>query len=216
MHHDNDNTLPADLPAWDAITRIRPSPTELMALLHLRHDGPRPPTLAQLGAAFPLVIRGERWRGRDGRWRDCETFEQPKGSRRAKALPVNHSRRLGGTLPFPDIKVPVSPYPSGDVALRLAVATKVRRVQDALIHASCATQGHITRLDPGTPNCDWLGGSTKPAAGHNFTYRRYGAVEDALIALIDASRAPIAANDNAPPAPRRRRSRRRQTVAMAA
>lgn len=218
----NDNTLSSDLPAWDAIARIRPSPTELMALLHLRHDGPRPPTLAQLGAAMPLVIKGERWRGRDGRWRNCETFEQPKGGRRAKPMPANNQRRLGGMVEFPDLSVPDTYASAGEDAFRLAVATMARRVQDALQARRCATQGHVTRCPPGTPNCDWLGGSTKPAAGHNFTYRRFGAVEDALIALIDANRngalakdIKAAANDNVPAA-RRRRSRRQQRVTMAA
>lgn len=219
MHHHNDNTSPADLPAWDSVTRIRPSPTELMALLHLRHGGPRPPTSAQLGAAMPLVIQGDRWRGRDGRWRNCDSFEQPKGGRRAKPMPVNDQRRLGGMVEFPDLRVPVSPYPGGDVAFRMAEATKARRVQDALTAARCATEGHVTRFDPGVSTCDWLGGSTKPAASHNFIYRRWDATEDAMIAMLDAAPCGVAANDNAP-APRRRRRRRtpawQQPVAMAA
>jgi hypothetical protein len=222
MHHDNDNTLPADLLAWDSVTRIRPSPNELMALLHLRHDGPRPPTRAQLDAAGPLVIQGERWCGRDGRWRACESYEQPRGSRRAKPLPPNHARRLCGVVEFPDLRVPDTLASAGEDAFRLAVASKVRRIQDALTHARCATQGRVTRCAPGTPNCDWLGAITKPAAGHNFTYRHYGAVEDSLIALIDANRTGVLAKDSATPAndnapaPRRRRSRRQRRAALAA
>lgn len=196
--HANDNVSLDDLPAWDSIIRIRPSPAELMALLHLRHDGPRPPTRAQLDAAVPLVIKGDRWRGRDGRWRPCETYEQPKGSRRTKPLPPNHARRLGGMVAFPNLSVPACPYPSAEASAAGQAATQSR-------HA--LTEGAVTRYPMGTPNCDWLGGITKPAASHNFIYRKQGAVEDALIALIDASRAPVAANDNVP-TPRRRRSRR--------
>jgi hypothetical protein len=180
MHYDNDNMpLKDDLPAWDSVTRIRPSPDELMALLHLRHEGPRPPTLAQLGAATPLVIKGERWCGRDGRWRDCETFEQPKGS-----------RRLG--------KQSKSPRP-----------VQVERQQD--VGAPWSRWSPVV-----ADGAEFMAGRTMPAVGGRQI--RFGAVEDAMIALLDASRMPVAANDNAP-APRRRRSRRgfaRRPVAKAA
>lgn len=205
MTHNNDNQ-----PAWDSIARIRPSPSELMALLHLRHDGLRPPTRAQLDAAVRLVIRGERWCGRDGRWRPCETYEQPKGSRRAKPIAPNHARRLGGIVEFPNLSVPTVLYPSGPVTDRIAAATVAMRVVTA---RACSVEGPVIRHPMGAPNCEWLGGTTHPSAGHNFIYRKYGAVEDAIIAAIDASRVPVAANDNAPTG-RRRRSRR--AVARAA
>ncbi|MFK4507210.1 hypothetical protein [Bradyrhizobium daqingense] len=62
-------------------------------------------------------------------------------------------------------------------------------------------------------SAEFLGGKTTPAVGGRQI--RFGAVEDAMIALIDAQRGPpIAANDNEVSG-RRRRSRRRPSRNLA-
>ena len=174
----NDNSPSADTPAWDSVMRIRPSPTELVDLLRHVAGVPIGPLRPEaLDAFVPEVLRGNEWRGRDGRWRPCESYEQPRGSRRA------------GT----------SSKPTRPVLLD--------RLQDV--------GAPWSRWSPAVADgAEFMAGRTVPALGGRQI--RFGAVEDAMIALIDAQRAPPgAAYENEPSAGRRRRSRRKPSWSAA-
>ncbi|WP_159012559.1 hypothetical protein [Bradyrhizobium sp. S69] len=178
----NDNDQPI---AADRVIEVRPRPDELNRILHLRFPGMGPAYGAQLDAAARKTFNTDmtQWFGLDGRWHSTgEQYRQSKGKRRQQKANRAPAHDLD------EAEATTEPVRDGWMFTE-AVACRWRE------YAPVVAEG-----------AEFLAGRTTPSVGGRQI--RFDAVEDAMIALIDAQRAsPVTANENEP-AGRRRRSRR--------
>lgn len=180
--HANDNDQPI---AADRVMEIRPSPDELNRILHRRFVGYGPAYGAQLDAAARKTFNADmtQWLGLDGRWHSTsEKYRQSKGKRR--------QRNANDALAHHLDEAATQPARDGWMFTE-AVACRWREYEPAVAEGA-----------------EFLAGRTIPATSGS-RLMQFGAVEDAMIRVIDAKRA-LAANDNVPS---HRRNRPRQRAA---
>jgi len=215
MTHDNDNQPLGT----DTVIEQRPSPDELNRILHRRFPGMGPAYGAQLDEAARKTFNADlsKWLGLDGRWHStAEKYRQSKGGRRqAKARRSDsNSRHLAvpATGRFPEHSRYVERGSQGEDFRRHRAAYWVKSMP-----LWAPTTGPVVRLEACcATGAGFMGQRVHGSASASRAgcYGVPGAVEDAMIALIDQGadtwaeipaarlkrgrprKVPVAANDN--------------------
>ncbi|MCK1317184.1 hypothetical protein [Bradyrhizobium sp. 23] len=171
--------------AADRVIETRPSPEELNRLLHRRFPGVGPAWGWQLDAAARATFNADmsQWLGLDGRWHSTATqYRQPRGKRRQ---PKGNAK---STSHLDDAEAATKPMRDGWLFTE-SVASRWREYAPAVAEGALDIVGKVVPATSGS------------------RLMQFGAVEDAMIRLIDAKRA-LTANDNAPSHRRNRPSQR--------